>query len=1067
MNPIALTDVARKLLLQHRLYTHDGAFNLAHVYRIVGPLDVPRLRGVLEEILTTNPTLNMTFTTEDSVDVAVITKGEVEVAVRSVPGHLDRQAEADHVTRDVGRRAEAPFPPDRWPLHDVALYQGEHAGYLTIICSHLISDAITLFNLVDLVSELYAGHELSGPLRAALVDEPEPEPDRVRDAAPGVAAFRELLAGVTRLTHEQLSTPRMAGGVLPGRRHEWPLDTSLAAELRRSPLVAAHGAFTVFVAAHAVVLSALTGQSTVVIGIPMATRSGRRQMYQLGYFINTLPLALDLTSFDTFGQLCEGVAARITTMLRHRQFDLTAHAAEVFDNRRVSPLLMDNVITFYRKQVPLQLAGCVVDALFVPRQQVRYPMAVNILDDGAGYVVGFEYVEQLADVRPLACLEAVLRTSITAPETPLDEIGVLEPDEDSRLDRLLNQHRTYPVQASLDAWLSDTVRRHPDRVAVSDSAGAWTYAELDSAVSRVAATLRVAGCGPAVAVAAHRRRELVAVLLGVLRSGRGYVPLDPHAPPQRIRYIVEQFGGAERLCLVADPDLLPDAPTRLRITVDDAVAGPGQAGQQPATDAGAVVEGERVPGADDVAYTIFTSGSTGVPKGVEVTHRNVMRLVASADDRYDFGPDDVWCLFHSYAFDVSVWEIFGSLLHGARLHVVPDDTVRSPIDVARLLADEKVTVLNQTPSAFRRLVGVLTPELADRLAVRWVVFAGEAFQFDLLRPWLDLVGGRARLVNMYGITETTVHTTYYEVDPALVGVERASVIGTPLGDLSLAVVDRNLNRCPVGVPGELLVAGPGVARGYRNLPRDTARRFLRDGRYGEVAYRSGDRVVLRADGNLVYLDRIDRQVQLRGYRVELGEVENALRALPEVKDTYVGMRSRPDAEPFLVAWLVTSGEPTDADLRDQLRDRLPGYMVPAVFVRVEQLPLTVNGKVDAGALPVPARPVATGAVTGVAGKIADIWLETVQCAPVGPDDNFFDVGGTSMHVARIHARLVEELGAADLTMLELFEYPTPRALAERIDRVTADGPSVGSRRRPGAAAGRRRAVRIDEDGGNR
>lgn len=1065
MDGIAPTDLQSKLLLQQSLYPEDAAFNLAVLYRITGPLDVPRLRSALENLLSVNQPLNTTFVGTEQ-PVGVVTAAEASVAVLPVPEGLDPEAEAAYVSAAVGARADVPIPAHRWPQYEVALYIGAHGRYLSIIFSHLVSDAITMYNFAELVSDLYAGNQLNRHQQAALVGGACPA--HVPDPARAVSAFRDMLAGVTRLTHEQLTFPRGRGGVLPGPRHEWRLDAELAAAVRSSPIVETYGAFTVFAAAHTVLISALAGTTSVVVGVPMAARSGWRQMHGLGYYINTLPLAIDLSTVDSFAGLCAAISTRIATMLRYRTFDLTAHAAEVFAGRPVSPLQVDNVITFYRKQFPLDLSGCTVDSLFVPRNQVRYPVAVNVLDDGTDYVVGFEYADQLAPTRPLACLEAVLRTGVTAPDTRVADISVLAPDDDDRIDRLLNRHRRYETPASLDAWFTATARTHADRIAISDATGAWTYAELDRAVERVAATLRAAGCGPAVAVAGHRRRELVAVLLGVLRSGRYYVPLDPQAPAQRIRHIVDQFDPDE-LSLVADPEVLPSLEAHRRIAIDDAVRGPAPGAPDGPVDAA---------GPDDLAYVIFTSGSTGVPRGVEITHRNVMRLVASADDHYDFAVDDVWCLFHSYAFDVSVWEIFGALLHGGRLHVIADAVVRSPADVASLLADEGVTVLNQTPSAFRRLLGVLTPELARRLAVRWVVFAGEALPFELLRPWIDRVGTRARLANMYGITETTVHTTFFEVDPASVGTEGASVIGVPLGDTALAVVDANLNRCPVGVPGELLVVGPGVARGYRRDPATTARRFLRGTRYGEVAYRSGDRALLRPDGNLVYLDRVDRQVQLRGYRIEPGEVETALRAVPGVKDAYVAMRTPPGAEPCLVAWVVAPDEQTDRQLRALLTDRLPHYMVPAVFVRLGELPLTVNGKVDTAALPHPRRPATDARAEGLAARIAAIWMDVIGCAVVGVEDNFFDVGGTSMHVARVHARLVDELGAPDLTMLELFEYPTPQALAARLaPAAPASGvpaapaapaspaaPVAAARRSRADSARRRRAARTGEGG---
>lgn len=1050
MDLLLLTPAQGKLLLHHRLYPGDAAFNIPTAYRITGDLDVPRLRGVIQRILQASASFNTTFHAADD-EFAAVPPGDHgyggqwsdcrgEVAVRrdgalatvpllDAPPADSAEAESEAVAKAVGALADLPIPPEQWPLFRCELWTGQFATYLIIITSHLVSDEYTMNNFGTMVSRLYADQSSWPADAATLRDDPAslvaPGPNE-----PAAALFRSWFDGLDRLTHQALDEPRRPDGARPGRNEQRWLGEDVCRALRASDL-ARTSPYPVFLAAYARVLSAITGRRDVVIGVPLAGRRGRRQRSAFGYFVNTLPMPLRLDQYSSFGQLCSDIAARLPTMLRYQDFDLASHASTVFRENAPSPVAVDNAATFYHERYPLRFAGCVAEPLPLSRDLIRYPLGLHIQAVDERYLIGMEYLERLAPADPIACFEQVLRAGLAEPDRrPLD-LPVVDPDRDEQIDRLVNDGGELTVSPPLDAWFTEVVRRHQHRVAVTDDRGEWTYTELDQAVSRVAAALRSAGGGRYVAVAMRPRRELVAVLLGVLRAGRAYVPLDPRAPRERVRHIVDQVG---ELTLVADPDLVPHAPVARRLDAGVVLAG------QPAEDAadGTVCADRR----DDPAYVIFTSGSTGVPKGVEVTHGNVARLIASADRHYDFGPDDVWCLFHSYAFDVSVWELFGSLLHGGRLAVPGERVIRSPEDFLRFLVDQRVTVLNQTPSAFRRLVGVLTPEVAERIAVRWVVFAGEALRFDLLRPWLDLVGERARLVNMYGITETTVHTTFYEIDPREVGVERSSVIGRPLADLSLAVVDDRLQRCPLGVPGELLVAGAGVARGYLGQPELTAARFLRGTRYGSVAYRSGDLVYVRSDGQLVYLDRADRQIQLRGYRIELGEVESALLAVPGIMGAHVGVHQPDGAEPYLVAWVVVGDELSDGRIRDELSHGLPQYMIPTGLVRVPDIPLTVNGKVDQAALPHPCS--GPSSQTGpadddVLSTVRRIWAETIQCAEVGPNDNFFEVGGTSMHITQVHRRLVSETEASDLSMIELFEYPTPAQLAARIGR------------RPGAA----------------
>jgi amino acid adenylation domain-containing protein len=543
------------------------------------------------------------------------------------------------------------------------------------------------------------------------------------------------------------------------------------------------------------------------------------------------------------------------------------------------------------------------------------------------------------------------------------------------------------------------------------------------------------------------------VILGALRAGKAFVPIDPAAPVERVRHIVAQFPD---LVLIADPGVLRDLEDVRRLDAADVLAGSDEPARSNLADGAR----ER---RDESAYVVFTSGSTGAPKGVEVTHRNVMRLYRSSEDHFDFGADDTWCLFHSYAFDMGISEMFGALLYGGRLVIVPELEARSPAEFADLLVREQVTVLIQTPSGFRQLTKVLSPEQAERIAVRSVWLGGEALHLEVLRPWLDAVGDHTRFLNLYGPTETTMFVTRHEVLPESVGVERDSVIGRPLGDASVHVVDANLNPCPVGVAGELLVGGAGVAIGYRNRPDLTEQRFLRGTRYGDVVYRTGDMGFLRPDGNIVYLGRIDKQVQLRGYRIELGEVEGALMAVPGIQECFVTLDEQA-AEPRLLAYVVGPSVPADDEIRAALATRIPSYMVPSMFMRMDELPLTINGKLDEARLPRPdAKPAAAMVVDDdgdeLAIAIARMWAETIQGGTVHTSGNFFDAGGTSMHVAEAYHRLVTEFDAADVAMVELFEYPTPKALADRIRRSQQAPAAPAAPARPARPARSRPARR--------
>ncbi|HEV2843869.1 MAG TPA: AMP-binding protein, partial [Thermoanaerobaculia bacterium] len=421
-----------------------------------------------------------------------------------------------------------------------------------------------------------------------------------------------------------------------------------------------------------------------------------------------------------------------------------------------------------------------------------------------------------------------------------------------------------------------------------------------------------------------------------------------------------------------------------------------------------------------------------------IPHCNVVRLFDATDAWFGFGPQDVWTLFHSYAFDFSVWEIWGALLYGGRLVVVPWEVSRSPEDFLDLLARERVTVLNQTPSAFAQLARAEAARPEPLPDLRLVVFGGEALEPASLEPWFERHGdGRPRLVNMYGITETTVHVTYRPITLADARAGRRSVIGVPIPDLGLAVMDRSLAPAPVGVPGELVVGGAGLARGYLGRPELTAERFIPDpfgGRPGARLYRSGDVGRFLPDGDVEYLGRLDNQVKIRGFRVELGEIEAALAALPGVREAVVLLR-----EERLAAYVV--GDAAIPDLRQALRERLPDYMAPSAFVKLAAMPLTVNGKVDRKALPDPET--ASGGEEYVAPRtpteevIAGIWADLLGLDRVGAADRFFDLGGHSLLATQVTSRLRQAFGV-EMPLHDLFEAPVLADLAARVEAARAD-----------------------------
>ena len=530
--------------------------------------------------------------------------------------------------------------------------------------------------------------------------------------------------------------------------------------------------------------------------------------------------------------------------------------------------------------------------------------------------------------------QTLLESIVADPGTAISRLALLT---DSERDQLLvewnDTKRDYPEDKCIHQLFEEQVERTPEAIAVVFEDRRLTYRELNARANRLAYDLRNLGVGPEtlVGICLERSLEMVVGILGVLKAGGAYVPLDPLYPKDRLAFMLEDSEIQVVLTQERVMSCLP--PHQAQVVYLD---GLDQSAEFEASQAS--INPDNRTTADNAAYVIYTSGSTGKPKGVVITHYNVTRLLQATHSWFHFDQNDIWTLFHSYAFDFSVWEIWGALVYGGRLVVVPYWVSRSPEMFYKLLSEEKVTVLNQTPSAFGQLIEIEESSTnSPDLALRLVLFGGEALDFQILKPWFDRHGDqRPQLVNMYGITETTVHVTYRPITRENLSTSRGSLIGVPIPDLELYVLDQSQNLVPIGVPGELYVGGAGVGRGYLNRPELTAERFVpnpfRPGA-GKRLYRSGDLVRYLPSRDLEYRGRIDAQIKIRGFRIELGEIEAVLRQHAAVREVVVISRGEKPAEQRLVAYVVpTQQAPTISELNGFLRQELPEYMVPSAFM---------------------------------------------------------------------------------------------------------------------------------------
>ncbi|MDA2893459.1 amino acid adenylation domain-containing protein, partial [Mycolicibacterium sp. BiH015] len=802
---------------------------------------------------------------------------------------------------------------------------------------------------------------------------------------------------------------------------------------------------TVVTAACALLVHArCAGGSEVVLDFPVSRRVRPESKTLPGMVAGVVPLVLQVRAESTVAEFCHHVDERIQEALHHQRFP--AYALEREARRRGGGHSAEKVsVNFLTASFDVTFAGIAASATYTNSGVVgSFGLVFTAAGDdlylrtvGTGRPLGTSDVEELA-----TRLEHVLAAMVTGPTGPVCSIDVLDSAERTRLDEISNRAvlgRPTAARPSLTEMFAAHVARTPDAVALRCRGRTLTYRDLDEASNRLAHHLigHGAALGQRIAFMLDRSAEAIVVIAAILKTGATYVAVDPAHPQSRVDFMLNDSAPVA----VVTASAWADRFARHDVVVVDfdepAIS------SRPAT----VLP---PPPPDALAYLIYTSGTTGIPKGVAVTHHNVTQMLTSLESAMKLRSQHVWTQCHSLAFDFSVWEIWGALAYGAPLVVVPDDIVRSPEDLLHLLITEHVTMLSQTPSAFYALQAEASRSREpDHPSLEVVVFGGEALAPQRLAPWMEAHSGLPRLVNMYGITETTVHSTLREI----ADIDRESMvspIGVPLSHLSLFVLDGWLRRVPVGVVGELYVAGSGVGVGYWSRPGLTGSRFVACpfGAPGTRMYRTGDLAWWGDDGQLRYVGRSDEQVKIRGYRIELGEIQTALATIEGVDHAVVIAREDSPGDKRLVGYITGTADPIHA--REMLARRLPAYMVPTAIVPIDALPLTVNGKLDVKALPAPdyADLEHYRAPADVRQEIlADIFAETLGVARVGIDDSFFDLGGDSLSAMRLIAAVNSGLGV-DLAVRTVFEAPTVALLSAHVDAGGKSLPRLTAGQRP-------------------
>ncbi|MFI1143124.1 amino acid adenylation domain-containing protein [Streptomyces sp. NPDC020780] len=1048
---LPLSYAQQRLWFLHRLEGPSATYNIPFALRIDGPLDAEALRHALRDVVSRHAALRTVFPERDGRPHQHITDpGDIRLPFTFEPV---REAELP------GRIAAAATTPidieHRLPLRATLLGPADDTHVLVLVIHHIAADGSSLAPLTrDLGAAYRARVRDEAPAwtdlpveyadftlwqRRLLGDEHDPR----SLVAAQLAFWKDALEGLPEVTDLPRDRPRPATPRHTGATHDFSLDPATVRRIADLARAAGCSVFMVLQAALSAALSRHGAGDDIPLGTAVAGRSDEAAADLVGFFVNTLVLRTDLTGDPTFLEL----------LGRVKEFDLSAYAHQDIPFERLVELLNPRrsrnhhplfqtmlILQNHTPAAPLDLPGLTTGGIPVDPGVSKFDLSFTFTEtyDESGAPRGMrgavDYATELFDtatVRGLADRLVLLLDAVTTdPERRLSAYDVLTAAERSRLAAWgsgpADEVPGSPVPALFEQW----ARRAPHAPAVRDAGTTLTYGELNARADALARHLAARGIGPEdrVAVALPRTNDLVVALLGVLKAGAAYVPLDPDYPARRLSYMLEDSRPRLLLTTPTVRRRLPECDVPCVDTDYLADEGGTSAFAHPATPTGPA----RTLLPEHPAYVIYTSGSTGRPKGVVVTHRGVGAMARTQSERLRVAPGSRILHMASVSFDAAFWELCMGLLSGACLEIAERDALLPGPTLAELVRERGVTHLTLPPAA----LAVMPP--GSLPAGTTLVLAGEACPPALVHHW-----ARDRfLVNAYGPTETTVCATMsaFQHADGPSAPDRSVPIGVPVTGTRVHVLDDRLAPVPPGVIGELYVAGGGVARGYHGRPALTASRFVADpsDRAGVRMYRTGDLVRWTADGELVYVSRVDDQVKLRGFRIELGEIEAALTALPGVAAACAVVREDRPGDRRLVAYTVPAdgaAGPDDAEVRAHLGATLPDHMIPAAHVRLEALPVTPNGKTDRRALPAPDRAVPAGGRAPAGAReraVCEAFAETLGVPEVGVTDDFFALGGHSLLAVTL-ARRIEERCGRRLSLRALFAAPTVEAVARLLE----------------------------------
>ncbi len=1041
-----LSFAQERLWVLDRLEPGLSAYNISQAVRLEGPLEIAALERGFDVLEQRHEVLRSVLVTRGEQPKAMIVQPRegvlsvVDLSSLEVPGV--REGEAGRLVEEEVRR---PFDLSRGPLLRVKLLRlGSEDHVLVVTVHHIVFDGwssgIFWRELEELYGAFREGRSGSMPeLPIQYGDYAVWQRERMSGEVleREVLYWKERLEGAPAVLELPGSRLRPSRQSFRGAAARMEVVGSVVEALRRLGREEGATLFMTLLAAFQVLLMRESGQEDVVVGTPVAGRNRSELEGLIGFFVNTLVLRTDVSGDPTFRELLGRVREVALGAYAHQELPFEKLVEELNPQRTLSysPIFQVMAVMQNASEGKIRLPGVSVTPMELETRTSKFDLTAFFTDTGKELLVSFQYATDLYEAtaveRMLSHLGVLLEGIVEDPDSRVSRLPLMSEQERQQVLEEWNQTEApYPKEKTVSELFGEQVERAPEAVAVEMEGKGLTYGQLNERANRLARHLQGRGVGPEVLVGlcVERSVEMVVGLLGILKAGGAYLPLDPGYPRQRLGLMVED---AEPKLVLTHRNLgerLPEGVEQIRLDTDwkEIEKHSSENPPNPATP-------------DNLVYVIYTSGSTGKPKGVEVEHRSFVNHITVAGARWDVRPGERVLQFSSLNFDASAQEIFSTLTRGGTLVLRTEEMIETVATFLERCREWKITVLDLPTAYWHELVSVAAAEnLCLPEPLRVLLMGGERALPERLAQWFALTGGRIRLINAYGPTEASIAATMWDREGPLEPLPRIVPIGRPIANVRIYVLDGRLQPVPIGVAGELYLGGACPARGYRKRPELTAERFLRDPFGGPDAriYKTGDRVRFRPDGELEYLGRFDAQVKIRGFRVEPGEIEAVLREISGVSDAVVLAREDTPGQARLVAY-VASGRaeaPSVAELRRVLKERLPDYMVPSAFVRIESLPTTRSGKLDTAALPEPepSRPELDNAYcaprTPAEETLAEIWRSVLGLDRVGVKDNFFELGGHSLLATQVISRAREKFHV-DVPLRDLFINPTIEGLA--------------------------------------